>query len=144
MLFSHRCSLSSKDNQLHRWVFLLTCRTPHVVWPSTWVPAVHAAMHIHTSLCSPGISRLCCRCHRDCVKPGEVSLTHLILSCCSILDKNLKRMFLLYYKLHHQSKPGLCLLCFLLCEKNVVYHWSQLEPFDGFFLSSLCFQFNNN
>lgn len=79
VIFSHRYSLSSKGNQLHHWISLLVCRTPRVVWPSTWAPAVHAAMYMHTSLSSPSTSRLCCRSHRDWVKPAGVSLTHLTL-----------------------------------------------------------------
>lgn len=144
MWFSHRYLLSSKDNQLHHWIFLLICRTSLVVWPSTWVPSVHSGVYIQTSLCSPGTSRLCCRCHRDCVKPVEVFLTSLTLWLLQQSEQEFEKDVLAVLQVSPPEQTWAVFTLLFAVWKKIVYHWSQLEPFDGFFLSSLCFQFNKN
>lgn len=129
--FSFRYSLANKGNQLHHWIFLLICRTQHVGQPSVWEEyLLYTQPCISILLFSP-------LAHPDgaaapwrlCKAWRSLSKCTLLSACCSSPDRNLKRMFLLYYKHCYQSKPGLCLRCFLLCEKKSFItdlSWSHL------------------
>lgn len=127
------------------WERYLAKQNQGIPWHGILV-ALHAAMNICTSLCSSVTHRVCCSCHGDCIKPGEVSLNTLcFLPVAAVWTRIRKGCSCSMTSIMTRADQG-CVYSAFCCvkRKTIVYHWSQLEPFDGFFLSSLCLQFNKN